>query len=531
MGIMCIAVFMGVVGYCCATFLAVLGGYGMMEVYKGNLVPKGLLAVMLGIAFTRGIFHYIEQYCNHYIAFRLLALIRDKVFTVLRKLAPAKLDGKEKGNLISLITSDIELLEVFYAHTLSPICIAVITSTIVIGFLSRFHLLLGGILLISHVIVGVVIPIITSKSSRESGEVYRKEVGTLNTYVLDSLRGMGEVLQYDSVGKRWKEMSRLSKKIEQTNEVIKGSMGITSMVTTGVILITAIFMLITSAHLANQQVIEQSAVIISVIMSLSSFGSVIAVANLGTGLTQTIASGARVLELLEEQPMVEEVTSGSDVVFQEAQFDSVTFSYAEWGQEILKDFSLTIPKNTIIGITGKSGCGKSTLLKLLMRFFEVQEGKITISNENVNLINTKSLRKNQSLVSQETHLFHDTIENNLKIANQEASEEEIIEACKKASIHEFIQTLPQGYQTQVGELGDTLSGGEKQRIGVARAFLHQAPLILLDEPTSNLDSLNEGVILKALQEYTDATIVLVSHRKSTMNIASTICNVENGRVS
>lgn len=528
-GIMFIAIFMGCLGFCCASFLTVLGGYALLEILNGASSLTILFIAIAVIGIMRGIVHYIEQFCNHYIAFKLLALIRDKVFTSLRRLAPAKLDDKDKGNLISIITSDIELLEVFYAHTVSPICIAFITSTIVVAFISSCSLYLGLIALAAHLVVGLIIPVIVAKNSKKSGEEQRSKNGNLNTYFLDSLRGTKEIMQYDYVSKRQEEIARLSKEMENSNEKIKKHIGKTYSITSLSILSFSALMLFASSFMYIGEMVELETVVITTVMLFSSFGAVTSVANLGAGLSQTIASGNRVLDILDDTPVVNEVTDAKDVEFENANIENITFSYEN--NDILKDFSLDIKKNQILGITGKSGCGKSTMLKLLMRFWDVQKGEIKLSGENVKNINTASLRNNQSLVSQETHLFHDTIANNIKIANLDATEEEIIEACKKASIHEFIETLPNGYDTQVGELGDTLSGGEKQRIGIARAFLHHSSLILLDEPTSNLDSLNESVILKALKAAKDKTIVIVSHRKSTMRIADEILNMESERLS
>ncbi len=458
-----------------------------------------------------------------------MAIIRDKVFTSLRKLAPAKLDSKDKGNLISVITSDIELLEVFYAHTISPICIAVITSSVVILFISSFNIILGIIALIAHITVGIILPLVASKSSKSSAKIYREETGNLNTYFLDSLRGMKEVLQYNYSNKREFEIQRLTNNMNNSNKKIKEDSAKTFSATSLFILIFSCLLFFTSSYLYAEDILTITEVLIPSLMLFSSFGAVTSVANLGAGLANTIASGNRVLDILDESPLIQEINNGVDIDFNSAIFDDITFAYKD--DYILKDFSLDINKNEILGISGKSGSGKSTILKLLMRFWDIQKGKILISNTNITNINTSNLRDNQSFVTQETHLFNDTIKENIRIANLNATNEEIINAAKKASIHDFISTLPNGYDTKTGELGDLLSGGERQRIGVARAFLHNSPLILLDEPTSNLDSLNEGVILKSLKETKDKTIVLVSHRESTMKIADRVFNLESTRYS
>ncbi len=528
--IMIIAIIMGALGYFCASFIMVFGAFAMVNIIENNGTSLTFfIAIIAVIAIMRGILHYVEQYCNHYIAFKLLALIRDKVFTAIRKLAPAKLDGKDKGNLVSLITSDIELLEVFYAHTVSPICIAVITSTLVVAFIGNYNVALGIIALLAHLTVGVFLPIAVSKRSKHSGETHREKVGELNTYFLDSLRGLNEVLQYGFMLQRKKIIHIKSEEIEASNRIIKRYIGKTFAITNFVIFTFSVIMLFTAGYLYFTNVIDLAGLVVPTVMLFSSFGAVTSIANLGAGLVQTIACGNRVLDILDDTPLVKEVENGKDIIFENANISNVDFSYG--GENILNDFSLIIENNKILGVSGKSGCGKSTILKLLMRYYDVQSGEVLLSDENIKNINTKSLRDNESFVTQETHIFRDTIENNIKIANVSSGRDEVIEAAKKASLHEFIEDLPNGYDTKVGELGDTISGGEKQRIGVARAFLHDASLVLLDEPTSNLDSLNEAVILKSLKDCHDKTIILVSHRKSTMKIADVVFNMESTRQS
>ncbi len=528
-GVMLVAIVCGCLGFFCASFITVFAAYALLDVVQNSgSAVVGFLVAIGAIAVLRGVLHYAEQYCNHYIAFKLLALIRDKVFAALRTLAPAKLDGKDKGNLVSLITSDIELLEVFYAHTVSPICIAFITSTVVVVFIGGFNILLGGIALAAHLTVGVVIPLIVSKKSKKSGEAHRNRVGELNTYVLDSLRGIKETLQYDAAAERKEKINLLSEDAENSNKQIKKYMAKTYSLTILAILSFSVTMLLVSAYMYSQDAISLSAVVIPTVMLFSSFGAVTATANLGAGLSGTIASAGRVLDILDDSPAVEEVFGGKDVKFEGAELKNVAFAYKD--AKILENFSLNVQKNKILAISGKSGCGKSTALKLLMRFYDVNKGSAEISGENVKSLNTNNLRSMQSLVTQSTHIFCDSVENNIKIANINASRQQVEDACKKASLHDFIMSLPQGYDTQVGELGDTISGGEKQRIGVARAFLHDADMILLDEPTSNLDSLNEGVILHSLKN-TDKTIVLVSHRKSTAGIAHEVVDMQTARQS
>lgn len=529
---MILAILMGLIGHLCASFITILGGYAILDVLNFNIGINlsTIFIIILLCALFRGVFRYIEQSCNHYIAFKLLALLRDKVFVALRKLCPAKLEGRDKGNLIAVITSDIELLEVFYAHTISPIVIALLFSIIMIGFIGSYHWLLGIIAFMAYLFIGLIIPLIISKLNGNDGLKFRTKSGNLSSFVLDSLRGLSEILQYNNSQKRLLDMDEYTDELIVEEEKMKINLGRNTAITNSIILIFDFLMLFISALLYQKNIIGFNGVLISTLALFSSFGPVIALANLGSTLQNTFAAGNRVLDILEEEPVVNEVTGNKEIEFLNAEAKDVTFSYDD--EIILSNLSLKIPKNSITGIVGCSGSGKSTLLKLFMRFWDVKDGSIKISDEDVSKINTSNLRNMESFVSQETHLFHDSIKNNLLIAKLDASDEEIVEACKKAAIHGFILTLPKGYDTPVGELGDTLSSGQKQRIGLARAFLHNAPFMLLDEPTSNLDSLNEGTILKAInEEKEDRTIVLVSHRQSTMRIVDNVYCVEHGRIS
>ena len=525
--VMVAAITMGVIGFLTAIFIIVLGGVGLLNIL-GFATALSLKQVIIGIvicAVLRGILRYAEQGSNHYIAFKLLALIRHKVFVKLRKLAPAKLEGKDKGNLISIITTDTELLEVFYAHTISPIIIAFITSVIMTIFIVRYNIFLGVIALVAYFIVGVIIPVWSSNQGDETGQQYRDEMGDLNSYFLSSVRGINDIIQYGVGKERLDEINRRTDELETKQKLLLKQEGSNRAVTDTAILLCSMAMLFAGCILYTKGEVNFIQVIIPLIALMSSFGPVVAISNLSNNLFHTIAAGNRVLDLLEEEPAVEEVNGNDVTEFADMKLKNVSFSYDE--EVILEDFNMDIKQNKIIGIYGKSGCGKSTLLKLLMRFWEVDNGSITIGGKNINEINTSDLRKMQSFVTQDTYLFNDTIANNIGIAKENATMEEIIAAAKKASIHDFIMSLPNGYDSKVGELGGNLSGGEKQRIGIARAFLHDAPMILLDEPTSNLDSLNEGIILKSLMESKEnKTIIIVSHRKSTMNIADVVLDVE-----
>lgn len=535
--IMLAAIILGTAGYLCAIFLTILAGqvivHGVIAGGAGSV--KTIITVMLIIAVLRGILHYAEQYCNHFIAFKLLAIIRHKVFAALRKLCPAKLEGRDKGNLISIITTDIELLEVFYAHTISPIAIATLTSLVMVVFIGRYHWLAGILALIAYLIVGVVIPMWNGKCGSQMGMEFRTNFGELNSFVLDSLRGLDETIQYDQGEKRKEQMSERSRSLAGIQEKLSKMEGAQRSFTNLVILLASFGMLALTVWLYGKGEIGFEGILTCTIAMMGSFGPVVALSSLSNNLNQTLASGERVLSLLEETPMVEEIPEDMHIKivsenFLGAEAKNVTFAYEN--ETILDDYSLKLESGKITGIHGASGSGKSTLLKLLMRFWDVNQGSVSVDGEDVRKIPTRHLRDMESYVTQETHLFHDSIANNIAVGSPAASREAIIEAAKKASIHDFIMKLPKGYDTEVGELGDTLSGGEKQRIGIARAFLHDSPLILMDEPTSNLDSLNEGIILKSLREASEKkTVMLVSHRKSTMNIVDTVFEMKDGRIS
>lgn len=527
--VMLAAILLGIAGFLCAIFLTILAGTALMHFDTPSIVAMNIKLLII-FAVLRGILHYAEQACNHFIAFKLLAIIRHKVFAALRKLCPAKLEGKDKGNLISIITNDIELLEVFYAHTISPIAIAFFTSLIMVFFIGRYHIYAGIWALISYLLVGVGVPLWNGRKSASTGMEFRSGIGELNSYVLNSLRGLEETIQYGQEENRKKEMSKKSVELLKKQKELNCMEGNSRALTNLLILLSSFGMLFFTLMLYENQQISIDAVVLCTISMMGSFGPVVALSNLSNNLNQTLASGERVLSILEESPKVEEVFGQKEVNFENASCDHVTFSYED--EVILKDYSIALPKGKIIGIHGRSGSGKSTLLKLFMRFWDTDKGTVNISGTNVKDINTKNLRNMEAYVTQETYLFHDTIINNIKVAKPDASKEEVVQAAKKAALHSFIENLPNGYDTQVGELGDTLSGGERQRIGIARAFLHQAPFIMLDEPTSNLDSLNEGMILKALkEECAEKTVMLVSHRQSTMKIADQVYEMENGRIS
>ena len=529
--IMVLAVINGSVGFVCAMGVTVFGAVGVAKAL-GEAIALSygwIIGLTIGCGVLRGLLRYFEQYSNHYIAFRLLAVLRDKIFGVLRVLCPAKLESKQKGSIIAMITSDIETLEVFYAHTISPICIAVLVPTAVflfVGFVSSWYLAL--VALVGFLTIGIVVPLISSGKLKESGVKYRAECASFSAYFLDSIKGIKDIVLNNAGEEREKEVNKRSDGLLAETKKMKHNI---TRAGSAIELTVSVFVLITLAVgilLVKKDMLPLGRMIIGMVTVFSSFGPVIAVGSLPGNLTQTFASGDRVLNLLAEKPAVEEVKNGKDFDYENLDVKDLSFSY-DGQTEVLKDVKMHAEKGEIIGIVGESGCGKSTFLKLLLRFWERSGGEINYDNTDIDKINTDSLLKNVTMVSQSTYLFEETIEDNLRIAKPDATQEEIENACKMASVHDFIMTLPDGYKTQVGALGDNLSAGEKQRIGLARAFLRGSELILLDEPTSNVDSINEGIILKALKEQKNKkSIILVSHRESTMAIADRIYQVAGG---
>nr|WP_075576208.1 thiol reductant ABC exporter subunit CydC [Olsenella timonensis] len=528
-GYMALAVAMGLVGHLCATALTVLGAYGALAVVGEVAAPlAGFVGAMALCAVARGALRYGEQACNHFIAFKLLALIRDRVFRALRRLAPAKLEGRGKGELISLITSDIELLEVFYAHTISPTLIALAFCAVLVVFIGSFDALLGAYAALAYVVVGVAMPWLASRASGDDGLLLRTRSGELAGFVLDSLRGLDEIQQYGRGAERLGELRARTDALAADEGRLKRVAGVSSAASGAVVLVLDVGMLLLAAWVAPGDG-TLAGVLVPTVALMGSFGPTLALASLGSTLQATFAAGNRVIDILDEEPRVEDVCGREPTAFSGAAARDVTFSYDD--EPVLRGVTLEASEGEVIGITGRSGSGKSTLLKLFMRFWVPDAGRVEVSGRDVSDVNSSDLRDMESYVTQDTHLFRDSIRQNLRIARLDATDEQIEEACRKASVHDFICSLPQGYDTPVGELGDTLSGGERQRIGLARAFLHDAPFLLLDEPTSNLDSLNEAVVLRSVAAERDGrTVLLVSHRASTMRIADRVISVERGRV-
>ncbi|MBR3357418.1 MAG: ABC transporter ATP-binding protein [Solobacterium sp.] len=530
-GYMALAVLLGTLGNLCAAFIPVLAGQALLKSmrFAVKMSLGGLFAWMLVCGVLRAVLRYGEQASNHYIAFRLLALVRDRVFRALRRLSPAKLEGKDRGDLIAVITADVELLEVFYAHTISPICIALLFTIVLVVLIWRIHPMLGLLALCSYAAIGIALPLLISMQDQDTGREVRRLSGELSSSVLEDLRGLYEVLQYEQGDARTQRRNDLTDALLEEQEEQNTLAGRNRAAAGTMIYLFDCMMIFGAYMLYGQGTVAFDGMVTAILLLMSSFGPVSALAALGTTLSNTLAAGDRVLHILAEEPVTEDITGQQPAIYGSIAAENVSFSYG--AEPVLNDMSVFMNKDQIIGITGRSGSGKSTFLKLLMRFWKPDSGRLGINDRDIESINTSDLRDMEGYMTQDTHLFHDTVRNNLLIARPDASEEEIMEACRKASVHEAILRLPDGYDTVIGELGDTLSGGERQRISLARAFLHDARILLLDEPTSNLDALNEGMILKALdEEKNHRTIVLVLHRGSSVRIADTVLHMEEGRL-
>ena len=532
--IMVLAVINGSLGFLCAMGVTLFGAVGVAKALGESITLSygAIIAFAVGCGVLRGILRFFEQYSNHYIAFRLLAVLRDKIFGALRTLCPAKLESKQKGAIIAMITSDIETLEVFYAHTISPICIAVLVSACVFGFVGAVAgWALAVVALLGYLTIGILVPILASGRLKASGVRYRAEFASFNAYFLDSIKGIRDLVLNNAGQQREAEVNARSEALLTETKKMKHDITKTTAATELCVSAFILAALAVGICLVASGRLSAGRMVIGVVAVFGSFGPVIAISALPGNLTQTFAAGDRVLDLLAEKPAVAPVKDGTPTNFDNLVVKNLSFSYnAE--TPVLRDITLHAEKGEIIGIVGESGCGKSTFLKLLLRFWQKSSGEIRFGGVDVDDIDTDSLLKNVTMVSQTTYLFDETIEENLRIAKPDATQEELETACRMASVHEFILSLPDGYKTRVGTLGDNLSAGEKQRIGLARAFLRGSEWILLDEPTSNVDSINEGIILKALQaQKGKKSILLVSHRESTMAIADRIYRVKDGRMT
>lgn len=523
---MIFAVSFGLLGHVFATLIPGLGAYYFGKIYIGEIINlKTVLIILITLAILRSLFKYTEQLFNHYVAFKTLSIIRDLVFKSLIKLCPAKMDTKNKGQLISIITADIELLEVFYAHTISPVIIAFFHTLIFFIILYKIHWKYALCLLVFHIVLGIIIPTLTQKIGERLGDNQRRNLSNLNLSILESLKGIKEVINFSMQDKRMKEVDSLTRDLNKSSKKLSNNMGNNFATSSTVILIANIIYILVGAKLYIAEEVNFLNLIFPIAIFISSFGPTSALASLGNNLVLTFACGKRVMSLLREAPAVDEVTNKNEVSYEKINLTDVEFSYDD--TELIKDFNLSSRLNQVVGLEGKSGCGKSTVLKLIMRFFDPIKGSISLNEINLKDINSRNFRNNISYVAQESHLFKGTIRENLLVANESATEIDLIEATKKANIYDFIVSLDHGFDTEIVKDKALLSTGQIQRLALARMFLRDSKLYILDEPTANIDAYNEGIILKSLyEEKDDKTIFISSHRKSTLRICDEVINMQ-----
>lgn len=526
------AVVLGTLGYLSASSILIFSAHALLGAVGStpNTPVGAFLRVVILCAVARGFLRYFEQLAGHHMAFKLLAVLRDKVFSVLRQLAPARLEQQDQGALISTITHDIELLEVFYAHTLAPAAIALIVSVVMVAYIGAQHILLGFVAALAYISVGVVLPMMNTRGRKRRGDAYKDSYGQANSFLLESLYGLPETLRYGRAQSRKAELERLSNDMESQQLALKRFEAKNAAWTDTAVLAFSGAVLFIGLLLYQNGTIAFSQALVATVAMMSAFGPVVALSSLSNDLTHTVAAGERVLTLLDTAPETPEVQTGLTAAYQGVRCEDVGFTYGS--RRVLQNINLSIPKTGIIGICGESGSGKTTLLKLIMRFWDVRAGRILVSEDDIRRINTKSLREMEGYVTQETFLFEGTLLENIRLSRPDATISEVKKAAADAGIHDFICQLPKGYHTHLGELGDGLSAGERQRIGLARALLHGAPLLLLDEPTSNLDSLNEALILKSLNQAAGSrSLVLISHRESTLRAAQAIYGMKDGTLT
>ncbi|ELP8596934.1 ABC transporter ATP-binding protein [Listeria monocytogenes] len=523
-GKMILAILLGIISNLSVILISLIGAYGILAVILVQpLNPYKWLFVMVSCGVLRGVARYLEQYLNHDIAFRLLAIIRERIFSTLRKLGPARLSGKKSGDLITAITSDVEALEVFFAHTISPVFIALGTTIATVGFLGMYDTSLAIILLLGQILVGVVLPMISYKRNKKIGTAYQTEFVGLNQAVMENIASLQDIFQFKLGEARLANLTDRGEKLNKQYQKRLRQGSELQILGEWVLIGTATLILV----LGSFWQLPLETILIGTVLSLSSFGSVLALNALGTALLTTFASGKRLYALTEEKPVVTFNGQLELTDFESAELNKVCFSH-DGKQAILSKLSLDLPKGKWLGIGGESGSGKSTLVKLLMRYWD-PDGEVNLNNQPLPKITESSLHQLEGVMEQSTFLFEDTIGNNIRLGKKAATLDEVKEAARKAAIDKWIETLPEGYETKIGGQARNLSDGERQRIGLARLFLHDAPLLLLDEPTSNLDYINEQAILNTLRsEIQDKTVLVISHRKTTLDLAEEQWLLENG---
>ncbi|EAF5219605.1 ABC transporter ATP-binding protein [Listeria monocytogenes] len=523
-GKMLLAILLGIISNLSVILISLIGAYGILAVILVQpLNPYKWLFVMVSCGVLRGVARYLEQYLNHDIAFRLLAIIRERIFSTLRKLGPARLSGKKSGDLITAITSDVEALEVFFAHTISPVFIALGTTIATVGFLGMYDTGLALILLLGQILVGVVLPMISYKRNKKIGTAYQTEFVGLNQAVMENIASLQDIFQFKLGEARLANLTNRGEKLNKQYQKRLRQGSELQILGEWVLIGTATLILV----LGSFWQLPLETILIGTVLSLSSFGSVLALNALGTALLSTFASGKRLYALTEEKSVVTFNGQLELTDFESAELNKVCFSH-DGKQAILSGLSLDLPKGKWLGIGGESGSGKSTLVKLLMRYWD-PDGEVNLNNQPLPKITESSLHQLEGVMEQSTFLFEDTIGNNIRLGKKAATLDEVKKAARKAAIDKWIETLPEGYDTKIGGQARNLSDGERQRIGLARLFLHDAPLLLLDEPTSNLDYINEQAILNTLRsEIQDKTVLVISHRKTTLDLAEEQWLLENG---
>ncbi len=542
---MILSISFGVIGNIFAIAFMILGGLILCNLCKfipqnsnSILISNTSLLIILIIicALFRGLLRFLEQYLGHNVAFKILSTIRDKVFKTLQKLAPAKLSNKDSGEIISTIMGDIELIEVFFAHTIAPVVIGFLISLLVLIYAGTIWLGFIPILLIFQSIVGIIIPIWILKNKKTQGKIYRNECSKMETFLLDSTYGLKELIIFNQKEEILNKLGNHSNKLNDSFNKLEQNNGLISAISAATILTAISTITLLGSYLFNMQIIKNYELVIIVILTSSSFAPLLALSSLSNSLLQTFSSAKRIFDLIEEKPSIpneqneantpqskqslKKFNNNTDIIL-----DNITFSYpnstTKYKTNVIENLSYTFPNNSITHIKAKSGTGKSTIFKLLLRYYDTNKGAILYNNQNIKNFKTQDIRQNIALLTQTTFIFNDTILNNIKIGNPQASINQIIEAAKKASINDFIQTLPNKYNTILNNNGSNLSAGEKQRIGLARIFLKNAPIVLLDEPTSNLDSINESIIYQSIRKHLNShTVIINSHKESISKLSS-----------
>ncbi|MGX6971383.1 amino acid ABC transporter ATP-binding/permease protein [Vagococcus bubulae] len=515
-----IAVILGVISYCCVIYIPYVSAVTVMTSSRISNFSWLIFSLVMAILF-RGIARYGEQYMNHYIAFHTLADVRHELFKKLRTLAPAKLLSRGKGDYIALITSDVEMLEIFFAHTVSPVLIATIMGIGLVTYFSQVHLVLGLIALGAYVLLGILVPSIQYRQAKKIGDDYKTSLSNLNQTVIEMSEGKKDIQQY---GLKNQMLQRLRQRGDTLNRVSLKKTGQLRNIQWYMELIIAlgtIWFVLLGVTLS----VQPDKLIVSSLVFVSSFGPFIPLSMLGNELLSTLSSAKRLRQVMNEKPAVNDVTREEPLYkidFESLSANHVSFSYQE-DQPVLQNVNLMFPTKGFIGIQGESGRGKSTFLYLLMRFFDVSKGSININERNIKAVNTRDVYSIEGYMSQTTDLFTGTIRDNIGLGMPNASDELIEQAAKKASVHEWIMSLPNSYDTEIKQGKRDISDGEKQRIGLARLFLHDAPVMILDEPTSHLDYLNEQIILRAIEkERYKRLIVMVSHRETSLSKADNV---------